>query len=204
MLYVALLAGFLVGCSGDHTEGKTEAEVREVTETPAPTPATTSGKMVNADNTNSKLEWVGAKVTNSHPGGFNKFTVEGTIEGNRMIGVKTEIDLASLYSDSEKLTGHLKDEDFFNVSAFTTATFTSTEIKSGGADGATHTVVGVLDLHGVQKELSFPATIDVSPAGATLDAEFSINRNDWGIVYPGKPDDLIKEKVLIKLDINFS
>ena len=32
-------------------------------------------------------------------------------------------------------------------------------------------------------------------------AEFSINRKDFNIVYKGKPDDLIREEVVIKFDI---
>jgi hypothetical protein len=34
------------------------------------------------------------------------------------------------------------------------------------------------------------------------DAEFAINRKDFGLVYPGMPDDLIKDEVLIKLQIH--
>jgi hypothetical protein len=35
-----------------------------------------------------------------------------------------------------------------------------------------------------------------------VDAEFAINRKDWGIVYPGKPDDLIRDDVVVKLALN--
>jgi hypothetical protein len=35
----------------------------------------------------------------------------------------------------------------------------------------------------------------------SVDAEFAINRKDFNIVYAGKPDDLIKDDVLIKLTI---
>ena len=34
------------------------------------------------------------------------------------------------------------------------------------------------------------------------DAEFAINRKDFGVVYPGMPDDLIKDDVLIKLKLH--
>ena len=84
---------------------------------------------------------------------------------------------------------------------FPKATFTSTEIKAGGDKGATHTVTGELDLHGVKKTISFPATLAVTADGATGTAEFSINRKDFGLVYPGKPDDLIRDDVGIKLSL---
>ncbi len=37
--------------------------------------------------------------------------------------------------------------------------------------------------------------------GISAIAEFSIKRFDFGIVYPGKADDLIRDEVLIKLDL---
>jgi polyisoprenoid-binding protein YceI len=104
-------------------------------------------------------------------------------------------------SDQEKLTGHLKSGDFFDVEKFPKATFTSTEIKPGGAGGATHTITGNLELHGVKKSISFPAKVTVDASAVKADAEFVINRKDFGLVYPGKPDDLIKDEVLIKLHV---
>ncbi len=32
-------------------------------------------------------------------------------------------------------------------------------------------------------------------------AEFTINRKEWGIVYAGKPDDLIRDGVVLKIDL---
>jgi hypothetical protein len=34
-----------------------------------------------------------------------------------------------------------------------------------------------------------------------MKSEFDINRKDFGIVYPGKPDDLIRDEVVIRLDL---
>src|SRR5690606_16763993 len=65
----------------------------------------------------SKVEWVGSKVTGSHDGGFKAF--KGTaslVEGDPAKGrVEVEIDARSIWSDTEKLTTHLKSEDFFDV-----------------------------------------------------------------------------------------
>ena len=46
-----------------------------------------------------------------------------------------------------------------------------------------------------------PATIKVDGAAATLDAEFYINRNDFGIKYAGRTNDLIRDEVVIKLKV---
>ena len=67
--------------------------------------------------------------------------------------------------------------------------------------GATHTVTGNLELHGVKKSITFPATIQVTLDNAAVDAEFAIDRKDFGIVYAGKADDLIRDGVVIKLNL---
>lgn len=115
--------------------------------------------------------------------------------------VKVELDTASITTDTERLTGHLKSDAFFDVTKFPKSTFTSTAIKAGGDKGATHTVTGNLELHGVTKSITFPATIKVVGEGIEVDSEFAINRKDFQLTYPGKPDDLIKDDVLLKLKV---
>ena len=39
--------------------------------------------------------------------------------------------------------------------------------------------------------------------GVHAKSEFTINRHDWGISYKGAADDLIKDNVLMKLDLAF-
>jgi len=57
-------------------------------------------------------------------------------------------------------------------------------------------------LHGVKKAISFPASIQIAPDKVSVHAEFAINRKDWGLVYPGKADDLIKDGVVIRLSLD--
>jgi len=56
-------------------------------------------------------------------------------------------------------------------------------------------------MHGVTKSVTFPARIELKDDGVQAEAEFAINRKDWGIVYPGMANDLIRDEVLMKLDI---
>ncbi len=153
---------------------------------------------------NSKVEFTGSKVTGKHDGGFKAFT--GTID---LVNAKAEessvtvdIDATSVYSDSESLTTHLKSPDFFDVEKFPKANFTSTKIVADTAKGAgNYTVTGDFDLHGQKKSITFPAKITISDAEVAVEAEFSINRKDFGIVYAGKTDDLIRDDVVIKLNL---
>ena len=149
----------------------------------------------------STVSFIGSKVTGSHDGGFNGF--EGKIvlvDGEpAMSSIEMFIDMTSLWADNERLTGHLKSADFFEVETYPTATFASTEIMA--ADEGGYLVTGNLDLHGVVKSISFPAQIEVGPDSVTATAEFSIMRFDFDVVFPGRPDDLIRDEVVIKFDI---
>ena len=147
---------------------------------------------------NSKVEFTGSKVTGKHDGGFKQIQGEVHTSGNTVAHAKVSIDTTSLYSDNDRLTGHLKSADFFDVQKFPNAVFETTSI-SGTGDNAT--VKGNLTLHGVTKEISFPAKIEVKDDAVTVKAEFSINRQDFGIKYAGKPDDLIRDGVVLRLDV---
>ncbi len=153
----------------------------------------------------SKLEFVGSKVTGKHDGGFKTCSGEITLANGKIEGgsVTIEIDMGSVFSDTEKLTGHLKSADFFDVAKHPKASFVSTEVKAGG-EGGSHTVTGNLTLHGVTKSITFAADITVDADKITVKSEFSINRKDFEIVYAGKVDDLIRDDVVLKLDLNAS
>ena len=149
----------------------------------------------------STVGFVGSKVTGSHNGGFKTFTGHFTVKDGKPVGNdhKVVIDMASTFSDAEKLTGHLKSPDFFDVEKYPQSTFDVTEIKAG--DNGTYTVAGNFTLHGVTKNISFPATVTQGTDMVTIKAEFDIKRKDFGIVYPGKAEDLIRDEVVIKLDL---
>ena len=91
-------------------------------------------------------------------------------------------------------------EDFFAIDQFPISKFSTTkvDISDSGA-----TITGKLNLRGVSKEITFPATIETAKNLTSVKAEFTINRQLWGVSYPGKPDNLIKDDVLIKLQANF-
>jgi len=182
---------------------KPKAEVAQAVET-ASAAAPAGAISYRFGPPDSKIEFVGAKVTGKHEGSFGSFS--GTVavpDGKAEQGTVTaEIDVASLKTDAEKLDGHLKSGDFFDVEKFPKARFASTSIKPGAEQGRTHTVTGNLEMRGVTKSVTFPATINVTNDTVKVDAEFAINRKDWGIVYPGKPDDLIRDDVVVKLALN--
>ena len=197
-----IVAGLMLGsaCS-DPAADKSKAVTGEATQVASPA-ATVQGQKYVITPQNSKVEFIGSKVTGSHNGSFGDFSGQvdyaGTPEQSRVsITIKSE----SLTTDTPDLTKHLKTADFFDVAKFPEATFVSTSIKPGGEKGASHTVTGNLTLHGVTKAVTFPATISVTPDAATVDSTFSINRKDFGINYAGQADNLIRDDVVLKLTI---
>lgn len=177
------------------------ANVANAANTATASSAKTEGLKISPEN--SAVTFVGSKVTGKHDGGFKVFTgtidlVNGKAEESK---VSVDIDANSVFADDPKLTTHLKSPDFFNVAKFPKATFKSTKIEAGAKAPDTHTVTGDLELHGQTKSITFPATITVAEDSATVKAEFSINRKDFGIVYAGKVDDLIRDDVVLKLNV---
>jgi polyisoprenoid-binding protein YceI len=149
----------------------------------------------------SQVNFVGSKVTGSHQGGFKAFTGHFTIKDGAPVGNdhKAVIDMASTFADDEKLTGHLKSPDFFDIEKFPQATFDVTGFKKDSETA--YSVSGNFTLHGQTKNISFPATVNQSGDAVRIDAKFDINRKDFGIVYAGKADDLIRDEVVIELKL---
>lgn len=174
------------------------ANTQSVTVVPA------GGEVLAVTPENSKVLFTGSKVTGKHEGGFNKFTgsinlVNGKPEDS---SVNIDIETASVFTDTDGLTKHLQTGDFFEVEKYPKASFMSTKIAPDAAKGSnSYTVTGDLELRGVKKSVTFPASITVSPTDVTVESEFAINRKDFGIVYAGKADDLIRDDVVIKLDL---
>ena len=59
----------------------------------------------------------------------------------------------------------------------------------------THTVSGNLTIKGITKNIEFPASIVAGDNAVNAIAKFNADRTQWNIVYPGKPDDLIRNDI---------
>jgi len=194
VLFGLLAVIALAGCAADPAADKPDAEVSEA----QPETGSAPGGTMLAFSEDSAITWVGSKVTGQHNGGFKIFDGEVNLVNAdpTASSVSVTIDATSLWSDNEDLTGHLKSPDFFDVATFPTATFRSTSIEAAGAG---YTVTGNLNLHGVEKSISFPAEIEVADGSVSVSASFALKRMDFGIVYPGKKDDLIRDEVALTL-----
>ncbi len=214
-LTAALAACLLVGCAEDVSKGKVEAEVKEVSEAPAAeeTAAGTeetkasaepaaAGEAWTVDPAASKIQALGAKITATHDVWFKGFSGTVHVGDGNVHAVNFEVDMNALEADKERLTGHLKSDDFFDVGNHPTSSFASTSVTEGSdAEGMSHTVKGNLTMRGKTMEVSFPVAVTLTESSVEAKTEFAINRQDWNVSYPGKPDDLIQDKVVLTVEL---
>ena len=219
-LIVLAITGALAvsGCAKDPSVDAPQATVGEkkaapAAKSPAPAakPETKTGAAEKASTVALKgdIGFVGSKVTGSHTGVFKEWSGAVTMGGSlESTALNFTVQTKSVVSDpenrnawSEKLDSHLKSPDFFDVAKFPTATFSSTSIKKASDGKGTHTISGDLTMRGVTRPVTFPATVTLSDARVAATSEFTIQRGQWGISYKGKADDLIREGVVMKLNV---
>ena len=203
-----LLALVLAGCAEDVSAGKTDAVVNApVTQPtaaePARAPAPSVGSQVlPIDVAQSDIHALGAKVTTTETVRFSKWSGVVQTVGGKVQGVHVDVDVTSLDAGKPKLNGHLNSPDFFDTEKYPKATFQSTSIQEGSTEaGMTHTVTGDLTMRGVTKSVTFPMKVQVTDDRLIGETEFAINRLDWNIAYPGAPDNLIQDKVVLTIKL---
>jgi polyisoprenoid-binding protein YceI len=87
---------------------------------------------------------------------------------------KTSIDVASINTGNGMKNTHAKSEKWFDAEKYPTISFTSTAITKT-ADG--YEAKGILDIHGVQKEVALPFTFN----DQVFAGSFKINRMDYNV-----------------------
>ena len=195
---------FLAGCESELDDKPAavvdEASAEETPESPSDE-AQQESQELTFDTESSSIEWVGAKVTRDHHGGFEDWTGTATVRGERVEQLDFTVDTRSIFSDDPELTEHLRTEDFFAVEEYPEASFSSSRIVEHDGDEATHRVSGAFTIRGVTNNVTFPATIEFDGDQVRGSAEFTIDRFDYDIDYPGMADNLIEDKVLLQIDL---
>ena len=145
----------------------------------------------------SKIDFVGKKADGQHKGGFKKVTGAALVDHDapEMGSIKLEIATASIWSDNDKLTDHLKNPDFFNIRKYPKITFESTKVEKTD-DGAI--VTGKLTMLDKTVETKIPVKAEESDDGVRLKATFKIDRTKWGMNYK---EDAINKEVDLVADI---
>ena len=170
-----LLAALAYGCANPADDKPKATTGAAAPESNSPKTAGTEVLLITPEN--SKVEFVGSKVTGSHNGSFKQFTGKIELAPNDIpqSSVTIDIDAASIVADDPQLTGHLKTPDFFDVAKFPKASFVSTKIEP--VSGDKFNVPGNLELHGVKKS-TLTATIQVPADSVSVNADFANQAKD--------------------------
>ncbi len=129
-----------------------------------------------------------------------------TVEGDALKGGQFIIDMTTLENKDlsgewkAKIEGHLHTEDFFHTEKHPEAKLEIINVEGSGVGVAK--VSANLTIKEITKNITFNADVtEISDATFKATADFNIVRADWGIVYPGMPDDLISAEINFKVSI---
>lgn len=133
---------------------------------------------------NSRISFVGIHVGDDPKprlGGFSQFQGYAVVDpsNNKLTSMVLDINVDSVWTQFEKLTGHLKNSDFFDTEKFPTAKFVSSEIKSG--ENGKCEITGNLTLHGQTKAVTFSANYRLAKEGFVLSGKFKLDRSRFGM-----------------------
>ncbi len=195
--HLALLAAPLLFLSCENPADKTPAAT--VTEAVGKTGNVEKQGLRYSFTPKSEIKFVGSKITKSHNGGFTRFDGHFTIKDGVPVGDehRVTVDMSSVYTDDEKLTADIKSDHFFDIAKYPESKFELTKFEPKA--NKEYIISGNLTLHGETKNITFPATVTPTGGNVMIYAKFNLNRKQFGIVYPGLPDDLIRDEVVLEL-----
>lgn len=109
------------------------------------------------DTEKSTINWSAKKVGGGHTGTIAITSGNLVYNGKAVTKGSFLINMSSITSDSERVTTHLKSDDFFAAAKFPNSKFDITKVTPAGADRVT--IAGNLTIKGISQPISFPATV---------------------------------------------
>lgn len=167
-------------------------------------------------NVNGTVKWTGFGVGKSHSGTISIKSGEVTLDPKKGSLTKAQfvLDMTSLNTpDSDKLKGHLKSPDFFDVEKYPEAFFTTTSVESVQslkAGDPSYKVKGDLKIKGKIEPIEFMLAVSKKDGAQMGHATAEIvDRTKYGIVYNSKQystvsklgDKLIEDNIKLEIDV---
>ncbi len=157
------------------------------------------------DDTHSFANWTIRHVASKTSGTFTDVTGKIVIDRNQLSNssVDAKIKMLSVNSGHAKRDQHIKKSDYLDIEKFAEMTFVSNKIMATSATEGLMT--GVLTLHGVAKELTFPFKVlgfGTDPWGgyrSGFEAHTLIKASDFGFAWPLKKDAPVGDEIEITL-----
>lgn len=158
--------------------------------------AFTKNTTKKVDVEKSIVKWVGYKLTGQHEGTISIKEGELNFENKVLTGGTFTMDMGSINTtdleggSKNRLDGHLKDEDFFDVDKYKTAAMVFKEIKPSDKD---YSIKADLTIKGITNEILFNMSVSETSATANL----KIDRTQFNITYKSATfTNILKDKAI--------
>ncbi len=135
-------------------------------------------------------------------GRFARWSADIRFDPNNLeqSSVVVRIETASASTGVAAHDGALPGSGWFNASAFPTATFRTTRIRSRGE--GRYEARGNLTIRGETKSVDLPFTLAINGNQASMSGTTTIDRRDFNIGDPGAGDDLISGEIDISVRVD--
>ncbi len=217
LLTIAAALTMTVACN---QSGKTKTAASDDVKTEAQhehMAAAVDGDATPVCHTQTKIYWKGTKPGGEH-NGYVMLQKGGSfvVEDGAVVGGEFTIDMNSIVNldltdegYNEKLVGHLKSADFFDVDSFPTAQFVITAVEPVEEGEYDSSIKGDLTMKGVTHPIAFKAAVSVSEDGkvSAKSEEFVIDRTKWNVQYGSKSifkdlkDKFIDDEMYLMIDV---
>lgn len=143
------------------------------------------------DTQKSSVKWTGKSVKGGHFGNIRISEGSFVSDGKSITSGNVTIDMNSMTvldlqeaNRQERLSNHLKSDDFFSVEKFPEAKLSITGSKPGKAGQID--VTGNLTIKGITKPVTFPVTVKNQGNGLEAEGTITVDRILYDIKYRSK------------------
>lgn len=132
----------------------------------------------------SRIEWIGKKVTGAHDGtvaikaGEIKLSEEGNLVGGRIVADTTSIKVLDITdpATNEQMRGHLASDDFFSSEMFPEAILEITSVNDTRVDAD-------LTIKGITHPVAFDVILNSRDSFLEVSARLTIDRTKYGMKF---------------------
>ncbi len=142
------------------------------------------------DVKSSTVGWEGKKIAYGHNGTVDLAGGELIFEDGGLTGGAFEIDMTTIKNlditeakKSEKLVGHLKSKDFFDVENHPKVSFKINNVKKLSEGDLNYAISGDLTIKGITHPLSFGASVKEVNGEVKAKASFTFDRSKYNVKF---------------------
>lgn len=203
LFLLPFLTLMLFACGGPEGQEVTSGDAVDTDE--AGTMTTRASQEYAVIPGSSKIIWEGTKIVGGgHTGEFPVEFGQMVVADGQVVAGQFSMDLRKMTNTDmpadeggDKLVGHLKSADFFDVEKYPMAQFVLAGVSPTAGGEYSHELVGNLTLKGKTRSVKIPANITIDGDKMMANTpKFTIDRNEWDITYGNSTLDIAKDKMI--------